>query len=262
MPSLATFLTLVPLALVSAYGFKGQKVVHETHSLSTSLPKSFTLHIESTITRPAENAQVEVSVNTNAKSWKAAHDRVVSATDRIDAVLKRFSADGGVENYAAGKPTVQNDLGVVSSEANADDLAEATDAVRGNYWAYANAQAKFNSPAALGAFRQEFVEDAAVQIDWVQWSVSPANARAAQREVRQQAVREALASAQDYAEAFGVEKVQLAHFIEESVWDRDDSGPRFWKRGMDAADTPSPNVTVVLTAKAVFNLPMAIRTEL
>ena len=142
---------------------------------------------------PAESASVPIRITVEAPEREAAYQDAARLQSELTTTLEGLAETGAVRTWSSDQVTAHTWR----------DRHRGRDVGKPRHEARVGMRAEFVDVEALEGFVDAWVPREGVTVDHLHWDLTPDNRRAREREVRREAVADAVAKAADYAEALG-----------------------------------------------------------
>lgn len=221
----------------------GQDVIAEPDEL---VPHIIGISTETTLTRPAEIATMEVWVKAAATTDDEALKEATLAADVVESTLKTFSneLESPIESWKFFDAYIQQDSYDnydADIEFNEFDILHdfeldgmgARPAATSSKKAKARFSIRISDISAVERIKKviatsnravvrsetgQAISSTNVRVAYMKWELTEASTKAFKRELRAKATNEALDEGQDYAEIFGKDRIRPVECVEEWTW--------------------------------------------
>lgn len=183
-------------------------------------------------TYPAELARVALTIDAQGPERDQVVTTATASHTNLTQRLATLYESGAVQRWSA------DDVRVVA-ERPWSPAGERNELVQ---HARLSVRAEFADVEALGSFVAEVSVDDTVEVGSISWDVTPDNRKAFTAEVRAEAVADAVAKAQSYADAIGAGPVEATHLADPGLLNDDGPSPRvMMAMGAPVSDGPYVN---------------------
>lgn len=226
----------------------GQEVISDP---DFNAPLTITVQTETTISRPAEIAIVNLLVTGSGPTDDAAREEALTFANQLEYILTEFSkqCQTPVESWKRSQIHMRSPYGD-SDDFFAYDSFEVDNGL-GRHKATARFSIRFDQVNDVQDFVRMLTSNSGVSLEYADWELTEQTLADLKGELRTKAINKIMAAGEDYARAFGKTSVKPLAFKELYTY----SGMKFDRHGMymDDVNLEPQDVEIETTVKCKFS---------